>query len=363
MLDMSAKDKEAASISSVACPFRGVKSAVVFVDGDDMTRLTIRMRYTGMQTSGLPKVENYREIFAMNNRYGRRAGAAGFIGLCLIALSGCITHRTRGEFFDAQGTPIHYTAQGQGEPIILVHGVAVNADLNWRRPGIIRALAKDYQVVAFDNRGHGLSGKPRGSNQYGMEMVQDVVRLMDHLGLEKAHVAGYSMGGFITLKLLTEYPDRLLSAAPCGAGWERREKDNMTRLDEVANAVEKRGDYGPLLSEVGLRRKGFGRVKVMAVNCFFNHINDNQAIADAIRSLPALEVTEEQLRANRVPVLSIVGASDPLRRGVDDMEGVLSNHEIVRVPKGTHYTTLNKREMVEALRAFLKQHGAKAPKS
>lgn len=281
--------------------------------------------------------------------------------VCLAACSGCVSHRAAGGYFNAKGVPIHYTVEGAGEPVILVHGVAVNANLNWRRPGIVRALAKDYQVICFDNRGHGRSGKPHGQRYYGGEMVEDVVRLMDHLHIQKAHVAGYSLGGFITLKLAAAHPDRLLSAAPCGAGWERRDTEGMQRLERIASAIESKGDYGPLLAEVGLRRKGFGRIKVFAMNRFFEYINDDKVIADVMRCLPELEVTEAELRANRVPVLSIVGAADPLKRGVDDMKGVMANQEIVVVPRGTHYTTLNKREMVSALRDFLKRHGADAP--
>jgi len=264
------------------------------------------------------------------------------------------THR---EIFEANGVPISYRVKGEGAPVILVHGVAANSNLNWNMPGIRRALARDYQVITFDNRGHGRSGKPHGEQYYGMEMVEDVVRLMDHLQIEKAHVIGYSMGGFITLKLLTEHPDRLLTAAPCGAGWERRDGDSMKRLETIADAIESKGDYGPLLAEVGVNRTGIARVKMCVVSAFFRSINDEQAIADVMRSMPALEVSEAALRANTVPVLSIVGGADPLKRGVDNMEGILANHEIVVVPRGSHYTTLRKKQMICALRDFLKRHG------
>lgn len=273
-----------------------------------------------------------------------------------ILCTGCVTHRVHGEYLDAKGVSLHYTVEGEGTPVILVHGVAVNADLNWRRPGITRALAKNYQVISFDNRGHGRSDKPRGQEHYGLEMVEDVVRLMDHLDIEKAHVIGYSMGGFITLKLLTEHPDRLLSAAPCGAGWEHQDADGLRRLEAIANALESHGDYGPLLEEVGLRKKGFGRIQMFVMNRFFRCINDEQAVADVMRSLSELEVSEAELRANMVPVLSIAGDADPLKRGVDNMEGILANHEIVIIPRGTHYTALNKRQMISALRDFLERH-------
>jgi len=96
--------------------------------------------------------------------------------------------------FDSNGVSIQYTVEGQGEPVVLIHGLHASTDINWRAPGIIKALAENYQVIAMDVRGHGHSGKPEQEEAYGMEMVEDVIRLLDHLKIKKAHVVGYSMG-------------------------------------------------------------------------------------------------------------------------------------------------------------------------
>src|SRR5579883_1762190 len=95
--------------------------------------------------------------------------------------------------FDSNGVKIHYTVEGKGEPVLLIHGFAANADFNWRQPGVIKALAENYKVIALDNRGHGQSGKPHDIAKYGEEMAEDAVRLLDHLGIKKAHIVGYSM--------------------------------------------------------------------------------------------------------------------------------------------------------------------------
>ena len=121
--------------------------------------------------------------------------------------------------FDSDGVRIHYTVSGQGEPVILIHGLYSNAKMNWDMPSTTAELAKHYQVIALDNRGHGQSEKPEAEGQYGVKMVEDVVRLMDHLHIAKAHVAGYSMGGMIMMKLLTLHPDRVISAVLGGMGW------------------------------------------------------------------------------------------------------------------------------------------------
>jgi pimeloyl-ACP methyl ester carboxylesterase len=270
-------------------------------------------------------------------------------------LSGCITHRVRGAFFDARGVPIHYTDEGKGDPVILVHGVAVNADFNWRRPGIIKTLKKEYRVIAFDDRGHGLSGKPYGINQYGTEMVEDVIRLMDHLGLEKAHVAGYSMGGFITLKLLATHPDRLKSAMVCGAGWEQMTPERRAHLAAVAAAIRQKRDYAPLLAEVGLLKKGFFPIKALVANALLRHINDSAAVADVMDSLAQLEVSKESLLNNTVPTLSIVGDRDTLKRGVDAMDNVMANRSVLVIPGGDHYTALMDRNFKKGMVDFLAQ--------
>jgi pimeloyl-ACP methyl ester carboxylesterase len=85
--------------------------------------------------------------------------------------------------FDSKGVSIQYTVEGKGEPVVLIHGLCANAQFNWRAPGIIKALAKDYQVIALDARGHGGSGKPKEEEAYGIEMMEDIVRLLDHLNI------------------------------------------------------------------------------------------------------------------------------------------------------------------------------------
>jgi pimeloyl-ACP methyl ester carboxylesterase len=93
--------------------------------------------------------------------------------------------------------------EGKGEPVVLIHGLYSNAQMNWRGPGIIKALARNHQLIALDVRGHGGSGKPKEEDACGVEMGEDVIRLLDHLKIQKGHSVDYSMGGMITMKLLS----------------------------------------------------------------------------------------------------------------------------------------------------------------
>lgn len=268
-----------------------------------------------------------------------------------------ITARTPGQFFDSDGVKIYYTVEGKGEPVILVHGFAANADANWRAPGITQALAKDFQVIVLDNRGHGLSDKPHDQSKYGVEFCKDIVRLMDHLKIPKAHVVGYSMGSFITLKLTTMYPDRLLSTAPCGAGWERPNDPNDHR-EEIAKSLEESGDFSPLFRAISPSGKAPGRRGIFSINYILNKTNDAKALACVMRSLADLTVTEDELRNCKVPTISIVGTNDPLRGGVDRLKDVMANHETVYVEGTDHISTIRDPKFLETIRAFLKKHSA-----
>ncbi len=121
--------------------------------------------------------------------------------------------------FDANGVKIHYLIEGTGEPVVLIHGLDSSARINWQMPGTIDAIARDHQVIALDLPGFGQSDKPVEAQAYGLQWVEDVILLLDHLKIRKAHIVGYSMGGMVALKLIAEHPDRVLSGTLGGMGW------------------------------------------------------------------------------------------------------------------------------------------------
>ena len=184
----------------------------------------------------------------------------------------------RADEFSSDGVKIHYIIEGKGEPVILIHGLYSSARMNWEMPGITAELAKHHRVIALDCRGHGQSGKPAAEGAYGTNMVEDVVRLMDHLHIAKAQVAGYSMGGMITMKFLTMHPERVSSAVLGGMGWHKADAP-MNKFWETVN--------------------GRGKLNV-PVAC--------------LHGFPALAVTEQEIQAVKVPVTIIVGDRDPCRR-------------------------------------------------
>ncbi len=262
--------------------------------------------------------------------------------------------------FISNGAKIHYVVEGKGEPVLLIHGFTANIDIQWRMPGILPALAKNYRVIAYDNRGHGKSGKPHDPKQYGMDMVEDAVRLLDHLHIKKAHVVGYSMGAMITCKLLVTHPDRLRSATLGGAGGVRS-ASQLSHNEAMARSLEQGKGFGPLidlLTPVGRPKLDPAIVKLINQN--LESHNDAKALAAVLRGMKDLEVADKQLKANRVPTLALVGEIDPLKTGVDDLKGRLSHLKIVVIPGADHITAFAQPMFIKELKAFLANHSRRA---
>jgi pimeloyl-ACP methyl ester carboxylesterase len=287
---------------------------------------------------------------------------------CLLAAPSSL--RAEDRFFDSDGVKIHYIVEGEGEPVVLIHGFTADIDKNWRTgfavgpenvrrgPMIIEALAKNYRVIALDNRGHGKSDKPHDVKKYGPEMVEDVVRLLNHLQIQKAHVAGYSMGAIITAKLLTTHPDRLLSATLGGHGGIQNGSRSQF-YDELATSLEQGKGFGPLinaLTPAGRPRPSPEQVEI--INAGLSKTNDQKALAAVVRGFQELAVPAEKLKTNQIPALALIGEFDPLKKGVDALEGKMANLKIVVIPGADHLAAVSNPAFIKSLSEFLAQHRA-----
>ncbi|HVY03452.1 MAG TPA: alpha/beta hydrolase [Caulobacterales bacterium] len=148
-----------------------------------------------------------------------------------------------GYFTVSDGTKLHYVEWGAGTPVILIHGAGGSAVGNWFANGIAASLYKTNRVIGLDMRGHGLSeaGPPNGRGN----MAKDVIEFMAQQKIAKAHIAGYSMGGGVTMSLLASNPELFITAGLHGSGigetkeWrERVPKDKEGADPEAAKASE-----------------------------------------------------------------------------------------------------------------------------
>jgi pimeloyl-ACP methyl ester carboxylesterase len=263
---------------------------------------------------------------------------------------------TDGQFL-SKGVRICYSDVGNpnGEPVILIHGYVVTGTLQWTLPGITKALSKDYRVVLFDNRGHGRSERPHAASQYGMEMVSDVLRLMDHLNIEKAHLVGYSMGAFIAHKLAATHPERVKSLILGGAGW-LQEGPATQAMDEIAESLTQKKSLEPLFRSLHPSGSApLAQAEVQRINAMAMLINDPLALAAVAHGMKQLVLKEDEAKRIKVPTFCIVGDCDPLCETVKRLALVRPDVRTYYVKGGNHMNTYNLPIFREQIEKFLAQ--------
>jgi pimeloyl-ACP methyl ester carboxylesterase len=267
------------------------------------------------------------------------------------------------KFFDSNGVRIHYIEQGTGVPIVLVHGVSGSIQ-GFLTSGVMPNLAKDYRVIAMDNRGHGMSGKPHDPKQYGAEMALDIVRLLDHLGISKAHIVGYSLGAQITSKLLTMHPERFLTATlGGGAGFFRWTAGDVDVREKEAAETELLGyspSQGIRMAATNAPKPTEEEIKTRSVAALANPNQDRFAIAAVMRSYRELVISPALATAVKVPTLGIAGSEDPLPLGqIQDLKKLRPDLKLVIIDGAIHSGVRgaqSRPEFVAAIREFIAFH-------
>ncbi len=253
------------------------------------------------------------------------------------------------QFFQSDGVRIRYIVAGRGEPVVLVHGWAGTTD-TWKP--LMTDLSRDHEVIAFDCRGHGKSDKPHDPAAYGLNMADDVLRLMDHLRLRRAHIIGYSMGAGIVAKLLADHPDRFITAVLGANAGVRKE-------DQWDSPLVKDLETGMLLSEALIANRPAGTPEPSPEQREMmrraDAMQDSRALAAARRGNSGLAITDDDLRRNKVPVLVVCGALDHPEK-FDRLHGIFANAEFAVVEGAGHTAGPPAPAFVRDVREFLSRH-------
>jgi pimeloyl-ACP methyl ester carboxylesterase len=221
----------------------------------------------------------------------------------------------------------------------LIHGYTGTAMGNWFTNGIADALVGRHWVVAIDCRGHGKSEKPHDPSKYGPQMARDVIELMDHLKIEKAHIGGYSMGGMITGQLLASHPERFVTAVFGGSGVPEVEQEWKDKVP-----ADKPGP-DPKEAEASKKLRGIPD-------------RDDEALA-AVRQYPwkPEERSKIDLTKVKIPVLAINGEFDRPNTKTHRMQRELVNFKSVVLPGKSHLTAIMpgyiSKEYIETMAAFI----------
>ncbi len=238
--------------------------------------------------------------------------------------------------FSSDGVEIAFIDEGptearggaEGDPVLLIHGFASSVRYNWREPGWIALLVRQgYRVIAIDNRGHGESEKLYDPKDYGVRsMAEDARRLLDHLGIERADVMGYSMGARISALLAISHPDRVRSAVFAGL---------------AGNMVRPMAGTGPIAH--ALEAESIDLVTNPTARTFRAFADrtgsDGRALAACIRASRD-PLTREMVGAIACPVLVVAGGDDVIAGPVDDLVQLIPGAEGLTIPRRDHMHTV-----------------------
>jgi pimeloyl-ACP methyl ester carboxylesterase len=243
--------------------------------------------------------------------------------------------------FNSGGVEIAYQTAGEGPPILLVHGFASNARVNWWDTGWVKTLTEAGRlVITFDHRGHGASEKLYDPALYpAAEMAEDARRLLDHLEIAQADVMGYSMGARVSAFLAIAHPARVRRAV--FAGLASRMISGVGGAEAIAAALE-----------APTRNDGLD-INARAFRIFAEQTkSDLKALAACIRSSRE-KITVEELASLRVPVLVVAGEKDKVAGDVDTLVNAIPGAVGVTLPNRNHMNAVGDRGYKDAVLAFL----------
>jgi len=243
--------------------------------------------------------------------------------------------------FTHDGVEIAFVDEGQGEPIVLVHGFASNKEINWVAPGWVTTLTgAGRRAIALDNRGHGASGKLYDPAAYhSTTMADDVRALLDHLDLRRADVMGYSMGARITAFLALAHPDRVRAAVLGGLGF--RLVEGVGLPDTIADALE-----APSLAEVTDPTAYMFRAFAEQAK------SDLRALAACMRGSRQTLSRSEAAQIS-VPVMVAVGEKDQIAGSPDALAALIPGAKALVIPGRDHMLAVGDRVFKSAVLEFL----------
>ena len=253
-----------------------------------------------------------------------------------------------GFFTTTDGVKIHYLTHGdRGSWVVLVHGYSDNAQRMWFNTGIAPEIAKRHRVVAIDNRNHGQSDKPTPG---GSGRAQDVVELMDHFKIERAHIHGYSMGGGIVASLLGMIPHRFITAGFGGSGMSETDPKYRAEAEALDDALPK---------ATGADAEGMERFRSRVAAAR----PAGSAAAATTVTPPAASASVDLTRLD-IPILAVNGSYDNPYRKTHRLWREARTFQNVILPNKTHLTAIAagaapSQQYIDAISKFIDMYDVK----
>lgn len=249
--------------------------------------------------------------------------------------------------FQNEGFTLAYMDEGEGDPILLVHGFASTYKVNWVAPGWVKTLRDaGYRVIAFDHRGHGGSSRSLDPRDYhASRMAADAVALLDHLDIERAHWFGYSMGARVSAFAALSTPDRVATLILGGLGMGMVE--GVGEWDVIASAL-RADDPATITHPRGQMFRTFAdKTK-----------SDRIALAACIEGSRTLISAEDAARILQ-PTLIAVGTTDDIAGSAEGLAGLMPNAEAFSIIGRDHMLSVGDRTFKGRALEFLQEHPLK----
>jgi pimeloyl-ACP methyl ester carboxylesterase len=245
--------------------------------------------------------------------------------------------------FRHETVEIAFLDEGEGEPIVLVHGFASNRNVNWVQPGWVATLTRaGRRVIALDNRGHGESTKLYEPADYHTDRMADDVRaLMDHLGIARADVMGYSMGARITAFFALKHAQRARTAILGGLGIHL--VDGVGLPESIAEALEV-----PSLADVSDSQGRTFRAFAEQTE------GDRKALAACIRG-SRQTLARDDVASMRTPMLIAVGTKDPIAGSASALAELIPGAQALDIPGRDHMLAVGDKVFKAGVLTFLEQ--------
>jgi len=243
--------------------------------------------------------------------------------------------------FDSDGVSIRFIDEGSGDPVLLVHGFASSVKYNWIDPGWVSLLRRSaYRVIAYDNRGHGESAKLYDPQAYQpATMMEDARRLLDHLGIARADVMGYSMGARITAFFALAHPERLRSAIFGGLGGNMLRP--MAGTGPIAHALEAQS-IDEVVNPTARTFRAFAEKTG----------SDLAALAACIRGSRE-PISREMVAKISCPVLVATGTEDVIGGSAAELAQLIPGAQALPIPRRDHMLAVGDRAYKDGVLAFL----------
>lgn len=251
-------------------------------------------------------------------------------------------------YFSRDGFDIFYLdrppASGGGEPILLIHGFASSHMVNWVSPGWVKTLTEaGYRVIAHDNRGHGATSKSYDRADYTVSaMADDAAALLDHLGIERAHVMGYSMGARISAFLALAHPERVATIVFGGLG---------------IGLVEGVGDWDPIADALTAQDPAsVTDPRGRAFRSFADQTKSDRAALAACISTSREELSPAEMARIVQPTLVAVGTRDDIGGAAGPLAAMMPDAEAFAIEGRDHMLAVGDRSFKAKVLQFLSDH-------